>query len=122
MMTPEQEREKILSLVDKLTKKTRTREISWTHLEEGYSTPFRNKDTIEILYNFEEEDDEDPANFLLFFVTPGGVKYKGFYILSPELPGYSNFLSLYKIIIENEKTEFLEKYESFMSEADHGDN
>lgn len=116
MMTEDQKRDKMLSLVDTLTERTNADKISWLHKEDGYVTPFDKGDSIEFSYNYEDDDENpDPVNFLLFFMNLDGVKYEGFYVLSPGHPGYRNFLSLYRAIKEQEEKEFLKKYEKYMA-------
>lgn len=122
MMPEEQKKEKMLALIDKLTERTRTDKISWTRKEDGYGTPFKDGDIIEFSYNYEddEEDEENlkPINFLLFFVNSENIKYEIFYVLTPDDPGYSNFLSLYHVVKEKEKRDFLKKYNDYITDSE----
>ena len=121
-MSEDQKKEQMLNLVNILTERTRAGKISWIRKEDGYATPFKGGDIIEISCNFayDEESGEEttvPINFLLIFTNSEGVNYDGFYVTNPEHDGFSNFSSLYNSILEKEKEDFLKKYNDYINEG-----
>lgn len=118
MMTEDQKRDKILLLVDKAVKLTNNDMLEWVRHDDGYITNFEMLHKMEFSYNYENDDDEIPGNFLLFFINSEGIKYDGFYVLSPDYPGYQNFLALYHAIREYEEREFLKRHKVFMAKLE----
>ena len=107
-------------VVDKLTKKTKAGEITWTNATDGYETPFGDG-TIELSYSSDDEyevsvEELEPEYIMLIFTNHKGVKYDIYVATQGITPEYNKSLELFKAVVASPKENLPQLIEQFLGE------